>query len=653
MDAVSRVAGAFAITCVTTAASAVEPPPYRAIVFDWEIGDGDINGGSVLTLSRWPSTDAGGDGLRFRFASDKLVVGTIAGSGADPEGLRAASWRIGEPGSRVVFDLPPYSMGTAVADANLDGTLVGAVLMPGPERHPVSIQAAAWTLLDGDPSGQPEFHLVFGPDGVADCDGNLPDTILSAVGPRTLEVDQPAMVAGIGGLAGQGGLPDGFLGGLTAEGTFSEVKRLPGIADADWCDTWTYSVEPRRSVGQCIAWGGVFPPDVWKSFWVVGLFRDTHTPIEAFCIDTQKWDLYSWTWTDQNFLIPSCRGCPSEWDPPAGQPFVPDCAHVSPEDSSVSFVTELRFSSFAPGDVGNGQPLALGGIVDVRAGADITFACGSTVCARAHAAVVLASGELAQDGVEMFDLHTVLPDGMASAFKASGIARIYPLETPGSDESTPVDWVAVGAFGQDFRSGDELNQRHGCIWLGQFTSMNSTDWCAFDINPLTIMPAEMNIEAIHDINPRGVAVGVASQEVSNIFYNRLVYLTEAADLNGDLVKDGGDLAALLGCWGSVAAACNFADLDRDGSVGGSDLALLIGAWHGGGPGGEVCMELTCQGSPWLSPLRRYPYIGMAANFLGFESLDALGDALLLLEPDSALGLCEVVDAVASAIEGAE
>ncbi len=38
---------------------------------------------------------------------------------------------------------------------------------------------------------------------------------------------------------------------------------------------------------------------------------------------------------------------------------------------------------------------------------------------------------------------------------------------------------------------------------------------------------------------------------------------------------------------------------------------------------------------------------------GVYLLDALGDALLWFEPDSALGLCEVVDAVASAIEGAE
>jgi hypothetical protein len=48
------------------------------------------------------------------------------------------------------------------------------------------------------------------------------------------------------------------------------------------------------------------------------------------------------------------------------------------------------------------------------------------------------------------------------------------------------------------------------------------------------------------------------------------------DLNGDLVIDGGDLAIILGSWGSCVA-CE-ADLDDDGVVGGSDLALVLGSW---------------------------------------------------------------------------
>lgn len=52
-----------------------------------------------------------------------------------------------------------------------------------------------------------------------------------------------------------------------------------------------------------------------------------------------------------------------------------------------------------------------------------------------------------------------------------------------------------------------------------------------------------------------------------------------ADLNGDGVVSGLDLAILLGQWGLCAttAACT-ADLDGSGSVNGLDLAILLGAW---------------------------------------------------------------------------
>lgn len=49
----------------------------------------------------------------------------------------------------------------------------------------------------------------------------------------------------------------------------------------------------------------------------------------------------------------------------------------------------------------------------------------------------------------------------------------------------------------------------------------------------------------------------------------------SADINGDGVVDAGDLAMLLGAWGTNAAN---ADLDDDGVVGASDLAILLGSW---------------------------------------------------------------------------
>lgn len=47
-----------------------------------------------------------------------------------------------------------------------------------------------------------------------------------------------------------------------------------------------------------------------------------------------------------------------------------------------------------------------------------------------------------------------------------------------------------------------------------------------------------------------------------------------ADINGDGIVDGIDLASLLGNWGGAGAG----DIDGNGAVGGSDLAALLAAW---------------------------------------------------------------------------
>jgi hypothetical protein len=50
-----------------------------------------------------------------------------------------------------------------------------------------------------------------------------------------------------------------------------------------------------------------------------------------------------------------------------------------------------------------------------------------------------------------------------------------------------------------------------------------------------------------------------------------------ADLNGDSIVGGVDLASLLASWGPCGAACP-ADLDGDGDADGVDLAALLAAW---------------------------------------------------------------------------
>lgn len=56
---------------------------------------------------------------------------------------------------------------------------------------------------------------------------------------------------------------------------------------------------------------------------------------------------------------------------------------------------------------------------------------------------------------------------------------------------------------------------------------------------------------------------------------RIFHAIEPADINADGVVNGGDLAILLGAWGTTGSP---ADLDGDGVVGAADLAMLLGAW---------------------------------------------------------------------------
>ncbi len=231
MDAVSRVAGALMFACVTSVALAVEPPPSRAVVFEGEIGDGLTQLGTWLNLDRWPSVGDGGDGLRFRFASETVVVGTVYEGALGADSLWAARWQVCDIHSRAA--LPASGLaGTLVADANRDGNIVGAVILPNSN----TIAAAAWKYSSGTLDGEPGLHLAFGPGGIANCYGIIPGTMLSAVGPRTAPSGS-AMIAGIGGLVSGGGWPDGFVGELQLSGGFDDVMRLPGTNSAGWCDT--------------------------------------------------------------------------------------------------------------------------------------------------------------------------------------------------------------------------------------------------------------------------------------------------------------------------------------------------------------------------------------------------------------------------------
>jgi FG-GAP-like repeat/FG-GAP repeat len=86
--------------------------------------------------------------------------------------------------------------------------------------------------------------------------------------------------------------------------------------------------------------------------------------------------------------------------------------------------------------------------------------------------------------------------------------------------------------------------------------------------PMPITSGDINGDNIADL----VVANVNSESLS-LFVNLSCGLGPAADLTGDGLVDGSDLAVLLGAWGTAAA-----DLTGDGTTDAADLAMLLGAW---------------------------------------------------------------------------
>ncbi len=81
-------------------------------------------------------------------------------------------------------------------------------------------------------------------------------------------------------------------------------------------------------------------------------------------------------------------------------------------------------------------------------------------------------------------------------------------------------------------------------------------------------------------NAKGQLVIRVGDTVNQIYTIAKIDLGPApcpADLTGDRVVSGADIAALLGVWGPCSGSCP-SDLSGDGAVTGADLAVLLAAW---------------------------------------------------------------------------
>lgn len=216
-------------------------------------------------------------------------------------------------------------------------------------------------------------------------------------------------------------------------------------------------------------------------------------------------------------------------------------------------------------------------------------------------------------------------------------------------------WVAAGSrFGESFNPDPDPTtwpgNCAGVLWRS-FWRNSQIQWCGVHADDLICnLPnlsqvdgiSALHVTALHDIDSRGLAVGIAYLKYPNGTSNicrwgaegpKLVVLTLAADFTGDSWVDGGDLGALLGHWTGTVQATSDAerefDLNDDGRINGGDLGLLLGQWGGGTsnltPGTVLSWGGDCGQSVPIIPAAL-----TAVNALGFEDLDQFASIGLML-----------------------
>ena len=97
------------------------------------------------------------------------------------------------------------------------------------------------------------------------------------------------------------------------------------------------------------------------------------------------------------------------------------------------------------------------------------------------------------------------------------------------------------------------------------------------------LPADSvgRIEVWHSYVYEGTVLPDAHYELLDREELRIrISFSNPADINGDGVIDGQDMAAVLGTWGRHCPGCA-EDIDNDGIVSGSDLTMILAGWNPG------------------------------------------------------------------------
>ena len=243
------------------------------------------------------------------------------------------------------------------------------------------------------------------------------------------------------------------------------------------------------------------------------------------------------------------------------------------EDSSFALSAGAAFS-FYSGRVGTngGQTLRRGLIAfdlsSIPAGSTITSVSLTLRCSKVPA------GSPAQ----IIKLHRTLADwgeGTSVAFGGGG-APATPGDATWTNRFYPdLDWATPG--------GEFVATASAAATVGGigFYTWNSTPALVADVQAWLDDPtANFGWTVIgNEQTPQQVRRFEAKESIAAWRPKLVVEFdppsSNPADLNGDGVVNGADLAILLAAWGGDGPA----DLNNDGVVNGADLAILLGAWN--------------------------------------------------------------------------
>lgn len=242
-------------------------------------------------------------------------------------------------------------------------------------------------------------------------------------------------------------------------------------------------------------------------------------------------------------------------------------------------------------DDGSGSALYVGGSFTQAGG------ISANRIARWDGLTWTAMGSGADDTVEAFAVGALQPDEPPALYAGGRFSSVNGVPAELVARWDGKSWVALGAgLGGDFSNtartlavcGDASTGGATLFAGGMFTGAgvggsfarwNGVAWAAaspgFSIGVFSLF-------SIESADGPSLLVGGdfdKAPSTDSLLARLVLCPTECtADLSGDRLVDGADIAVLLGQWGAPSPGGQSADLNQDGAVDGVDIALVLWSW---------------------------------------------------------------------------